>query len=157
MTWPPEDERALDAWLLDEMPLLRTEVRRLRRRIARAQEIEHQKITARLSPVLGSSSDVSDPTFQVIATWIDEIPEMQAELAVAEDKLQSYEDAKTVLPERQLRLVVLHYEHYKPPSETAIALSVSVDTYRDDKASALTKMLRSILGKNAASKRQSSG
>lgn len=141
IAWPPRDAAALKLWLLDELPLLRERRDMIAERIAKGEAVLHQPTSSRLSQINIARTTTSDPTFDVVALWADELPHLRRELLAMDAILDEYRRVKTALTERQRKLIEWVYEYYLAPSEACVGLAVSRRTYDRDHHDALALMV----------------
>jgi len=131
--WPPCDLKSLERWLLDDLPVSRARLPVMKLRLDTAEALSHENTAAEPSR--------PDSPGDVVRGWIQEIPLLRVRIAAAERELALYSAAKSILDERERRLVELRYEERKSAAEVYTSLNVSDSHYYRVRNLALQKML----------------
>ena len=139
--WPPKDAAALKIWLLDEMPILRERLEVLEARIEAGEATLHQPVNAHLSQINVARTTTSDPTYQVVLLWVDQLPALRTEASAIASMLDEYERAKRALTDRQRQIIEERYDHYQPVQRVCEAMSLTRSPYYEEHSEALRRML----------------
>lgn len=131
-------------WAEDELRAFLAGLSRLYRRRDvlrdRIEQLSQSADTVRsssLSQVSVQQSAIGDPTHQMVARWVDELPVKRSQLAAIEIQIAQFESALRSLPPIQQRIVTLRYVENKEPYAVCAELSLGATTERDHHRAAL--------------------
>ena len=136
--WPPRDAAEFKEWLLDELPILKERREMLEHRVATAEQVMR---SPQWSQIQIARTTTSDPTFNLAARWVEELPILRFEIAAIDAILDEYRRAKVALTDRQRKIIESLYEYYLGPTEVCVGLSISRSTYDRDHHDALALMV----------------
>lgn len=138
--WPPRTSADLERWLADDMPQLRDRLQNLRDRLETVENMQPH-VTATWSQIGAvHTSDVSDPTYEYVRTWLDQLPRLRADIAEIEMQMGAYERAKATLPPRLKAIIEAFFETHLHIVEISAAMSMSDRTVYREKSKALQWM-----------------